>query len=144
MGRMIPVNALRIAALAALSLLSAATAHAASRINVGLSQGARMMVGGSAANVVVANPAIADVTVVDAHSIVVLGKSYGSTQIMVMDSSGRLLLDSIVTVTAPQEGHMTYYRGPTSPSEFDCSPRCEATSDKTQGAAAPAPSGAPG
>ncbi len=133
MGRTIPVNALRGAALAALALLSAAAADATSRVNVGLSQGVRLMVGGPAANVVVSNPAIADVTVVDAHSVIVLGKSYGTTQVMVMDTTGRLLLDSIVTVSAPQEGRMTYYRGPAAPVEFDCSPRCQSISEKTQG-----------
>ncbi len=74
MGRTTQVKALRVAGLAVLALLSAAVAQAASRVNVGLSQGVRLMVGGSAASVVVSNPAIADVTVVDAHSIIVLGK----------------------------------------------------------------------
>jgi Flp pilus assembly secretin CpaC len=129
MGRTVPVKAFRVAVLSALALLSAATAHAASRVNVGISQGVRLMVAGSAANVVVSNPAIADVTVVDAHSIIVLGKGYGATQIMVMDSTGRLLLDSVVTVTAPSEGQMTLYRG-SAPQQFNCSPRCEADSAK--------------
>ena len=126
----------RAALLAALSLLSvAATAQAASRVTVGINQGLRLSVGGSAANVVVANPAIADVTVVDAHSVIILGKGYGTTQVMVLDSTGRLLMDSIVTVNAPAEGQMTVYRGPAA-QQYDCSPRCEADGAKSAPAAA--------
>jgi Flp pilus assembly secretin CpaC len=136
MGRTPLFFAKHAAFLAVLSLLGAATAaHAASRVTVGINQGLRLSVGGSAANVVVANPAIADVTVVDAHSVIILGKGYGTTQIMVLDSTGRLLMDSIVTVNAPSEGQMTVYRGPTA-QQYDCSPRCEADSAKP-GAAAP-------
>jgi Flp pilus assembly secretin CpaC len=128
------------AILAALGLLSAAAAaQAASRVTVGINQGLRLQVGGSAANVVVANPAIADVTVVDAHSVIILGKGYGTTQIMVLDSTGRLLMDSIVTVNAPAEGQMTVYRGPLA-QQYDCSPRCEADGAKAGAPAAAAPS----
>ena len=136
MGRTPLFTAKRAALLAALSLLSAATAaQAASHVNVGLNQGLRLQVGGSAANVVIANPAIADVTVVDAHSVIILGKGYGTTQVMVLDSTGRLLMDSIVTVNAPAEGQMTVYRGPLA-QQYDCSPRCEVDSAKSAPAAA--------
>jgi Flp pilus assembly secretin CpaC len=127
------------AILAALGLLSAAAAvHAASRVTVGINQGLRLQVGGSAANVVIANPAIADVTVVDAHSVIILGKGYGTTQIMVLDSTGRLLMDRIVTVNAPAEGQMTVYRGPLA-QQYDCSPRCEADGAKPGATSAPSP-----
>src|SRR5665213_1448598 len=123
MGRTPLFTAKHAAFLAAISLLSATTAaQAASHVNVGLNQGLRLAVGGSAANVVIANPAIADVTVVDAHSVIVLGKGYGTTQIMVLDSTGRLLMDSIVTVNAPPERQMTVYRGSLA-QQCDCSPR---------------------
>ena len=139
MGRTPLFTAKPAAFLAAVSLLSAATAaQAASHVNVGINQGLRLPVGGSAANVVIANPAIADVTVVDAHSVIILGKGYGTTQIMVLDSAGRLLMDSIVTVNAPAEGQMTVYRGPAA-QQYDCSPRCEADSAKSTASAAPSP-----
>ena len=124
------------AALAVFLLWGAAVAHAASRVNVGLNQGVRLQVAGAAANVVVSNPTIADVTMVDSHSVIVLGKGYGTTQIMVMDLAGHLLLDSVVTVNAPSEGQMTIYRGGV-PQQYNCSPRCEADSAKAAAAAAP-------
>ena len=126
MGRTASLVAFALA-LAAFGI--AAPASAASLANVGLNQSLRLPIGGSVANVVVSNPAIADVTVVDGHSVIVVGKGYGTTQIMVLDAVGRLLLDSIVTVTAPPQGQMTLYRGP-APQQFNCSPRCEADSTK--------------
>ena len=137
MGRSIRNTLTGAAALAALALPSVA-ADAATRANVGLNQSLRMSVGGSAASVVVSNPAIADVTVVDSHSVIVIGKGYGTTQIMVMDSTGRVLLDSVVTVSAPLEGQMTLFRGVTG-QQYNCTPRCELDSS-SKAAAAPAPS----
>jgi Flp pilus assembly secretin CpaC len=125
-------NALiRAAVLAAIALIGA-TADAASRTNVGLNQSLRIGVNGSAANVVISNATVADVTVVDAHSVIVQGKSYGTTQIMVFDTTGRLLLDSVVTVTAPAEGLVTLYRGGVA-QQYNCSPRCEADTSRASG-----------
>jgi Flp pilus assembly secretin CpaC len=121
--------------LALLVTMSAATVDAATRVSVGVNQSLRMGVAGQAGNVVVGNAAIADVTVVDSHSVIVQGKGYGSTQIMVLDINGRVLLDSIVTVTAPSEGQMTLYRGST-PRQFSCSPRCELDSSSRGGSGA--------
>ena len=96
MGRSTRTNVFPAAAIAVAALFAPRRGLAPRRtITVGINQGLRLQVGGSAANVVVANPAIADVTVVDAHSVIVMGKGYGTTQIMVLDSTGRLLMDSM-------------------------------------------------
>jgi Flp pilus assembly secretin CpaC len=130
MARPTRITVIGAAAFAVLVLLGGFAASAATRVNVGLSQSLRMSVKGSASSVVVSNPTIADVTVVDAHSVIVLGKGYGATQIMVFDMKGRLLLDSVVTVTAPQQDQITLHRGVTA-NEFTCSPRCEPDSAKS-------------
>jgi Flp pilus assembly secretin CpaC len=131
---------IRLAALAALALVGV-TADAASRVNVGLNQSLHLGVRGVAANVVVSNTAIADVTMVDTHSVIVIGKGYGATQIMVLDHNGRVLLDSVVTVTAP-EGQMTLYRGGAS-QQYNCTPRCEQDSTKASSGGGSAASSAP-
>jgi hypothetical protein len=79
-----------------------------------------------------------DVTMIDAHSVIVTGKGYGATQVMVLNHAGRMLLDSRVTVSAPDDGHLTLYRGG-APSEFSCSPRCQALGPKAAAPAAAAP-----
>ena len=132
---------IRLAALAALAL-AGVTADAAAHVNVGLNQSLRLAVHGAAANVVVANSAIADVTVVDAHSVIVMGKGYGTTQILVLDSTGHSLLDTAVSVTAPSEDQLTLYRG-TVPQQYSCTPRCEADKLHEPGPTSSAASGAP-
>jgi Flp pilus assembly secretin CpaC len=132
----------RTAVLAAALLSFGAAAAAASRLDVEINQSRRIGLRGAAANVVVGDPTIADVTMLDAHSVIVTGKGYGSTQVMVMDRAGRMLLDSHVAVRAPDDGRLTLYRG-VAASEFSCSPRCEAVGGKAgapaAAAAAPAP-----
>jgi Flp pilus assembly secretin CpaC len=129
----------RIAILAAALLSAGGAAAAASRLDVDINQSRRIVLRGAAANVVVGDPAIADVTMVDAHSVIVTGKGYGSTEVMVTDRGGRMLLDSRVAVSAPDDGRLTLHRG-IAASEFACSPRCEAMAGKN---AAAAPAAAP-
>ena len=76
-------------------------------------------------NVIVANPTIADVTIIDAHSVVIVGKGFGETEVMVTDHAGRTLLDSNVAVgKAEGGGQVTVYRGVAS-EDLSCSPRCQ-------------------
>jgi Flp pilus assembly secretin CpaC len=124
------------AASLALAVLGVTRADAAPLINVGMNQAVRIPIGGSVANVVVTNPAIADVTVVDAHNVIVIGKAYGLSEVMVLDVNGRLLLDNMVNVAAPTESVLTVYRGAT-PSHFFCAPRCEALTPPSQNGSAP-------
>ncbi|HEX4179864.1 MAG TPA: pilus assembly protein N-terminal domain-containing protein [Caulobacteraceae bacterium] len=140
-------TAVRLAALVGLAALALTgmAADAASRVSVGVNQSVHLGVRGVAANVVISNPAVADVTMTDTHSIIVIGKGYGTTQVTVTDSAGHVLLDSVITVTSLLEGQMTLYRGGI-PQRYNCAPRCEADSSDKQaggGASAPAASGAP-
>jgi len=79
---------------------------------VGMNEGRRVILHGSAANVVVANPAVADVTMVDSHSIIILGRGYGATAIMVLDRNGRVLFDGHVRVSPPEQGLVTMHCHP--------------------------------
>jgi Flp pilus assembly secretin CpaC len=121
----------------------AGSALAASVLHVGVSESRRVVLHGSAANVIVADPTVADVAMVDAHSVIVIGRGYGATSVMVLDHSGRTLLDSRVVVSAPEEGRVTLHRGAAA-AEFACSPRCQATGvvTTTSQTAGPSPMGA--
>jgi putative type II/III system pilus formation protein len=117
------------------TLLSAGSACAAG-ITVDLNGSRRVPLHGAAANVFVADPAVADVTMIDAHSVVVIGKGYGVTQVLVTDHGGRTLLDSSVAVLGSDAGRVTVFRGQAA-QDYHCSSRCE-TMD------GPAPLVAPG
>ncbi|MDO8902859.1 MAG: pilus assembly protein N-terminal domain-containing protein [Phenylobacterium sp.] len=113
----------RLAVCAILSLM-VATPAAASSLSVRLDQGAKVRLPGAARNVVVANPRIADVSLLGPQDLVVVGKGYGITNVVVTDAAGRVLFDRDVVVSAPEYGQMSYIRGGQSRT-FSCSPRCE-------------------
>jgi len=114
------------------ALLAAGAAQAAGGgVTVGLNGSVRVPFAGVAANVVVANPSVVDVTMIDAHSVVLIGKGYGATQILVTDRNGRTLMDRHVAVVGADESRVSYFRGPTDV-EYDCTTRCEALSGSQQ------------
>jgi hypothetical protein len=110
--------------LAFATLLSAGQAMAAAITTVDLNESRRVMLHGTAANVFVADPAVADVAMIDSHSVIVLGKGYGVTQVLVTDHSGHTLLDSVVAVIGSEAGRVTVYRGQAA-QDYHCSSRCE-------------------
>jgi len=90
-----------------------------------LNQSRRIVLRGAAANIIIGDPTVADVTLIDAHSVILQGKGYGSTNVLVLDRAGRTLLDDRVMVAAPEGGVVTLHRGASSV-EYSCSPRCQA------------------
>jgi Flp pilus assembly secretin CpaC len=131
-----------ILVLAAIFVGDTAIAAASGGLAVELNRSRRVVLPGTPANISVADPTIADVTVIDARSVVVIGKSYGITDIIVSDHSGRLLMDSRVTVVPPETQRLTVYRGVT-PTEYTCLTRCQsegeaAASSASSSAAGPA------
>ncbi len=119
--------------LAFATLLSAGQALAATITTVDLNQSRRVMLHGAAANVFVADPAVADVTMIDSHSVIVLGKGYGVTQVLVTDHAGHTLLDSVVAVVGSDAGRVTVYRGEAA-QDYHCSSRCETMNGAAPGA----------
>ena len=140
MGRTISADLFRAVVIAGVAVLGASAAAAAPTVSVGLNQGLRIPVAGTVANVVVTNPAIADVTVVDSHNVIIIGKGYGLAEVMVMDGGGRLLLDDNVNVALPLDAVRTVYHGSV-PQHYYCTPTCfaaPASSPQSGGASAAA------
>jgi len=79
-------------------------------IMVPINHATRINVRGVAASVVVGNPSIASVTVVDTHTLYIMGRGPGSTNVVVLDKSGRTLFTQDVTVSA-SGAHISLYRG---------------------------------
>ena len=65
----------------------------------------------AAHQVVVGNPAIADVTVQSARNLTLFGKYPGGTTLMVTDAAGKLILDAVVVVTAGSSEAVTLRYG---------------------------------
>ena len=111
--------------LAALASLLAGSAWADSMV-VNLDQSVRLSLPGAARDIVVSNPTVADVSLLTPTSLVVLGKGYGITNLMVVDASGRTLLDREVVVGSSDANRVSFYRGP-NVTNYACAGRCERT-----------------
>jgi Pilus formation protein N terminal region len=121
---------------------AASTAQAESTV-IHLNQSRRIVLRGTAANIIIGDSSVADVTVLDAHSVILQGKGYGSTDVLVMDRGGRTLLDDHVIVGAAEGGVVTLHRGVNSV-EYSCSPRCQALAPpKENGGGGGSPGGSP-
>lgn len=76
------------------------------------------------ATIVIGNPLIADATSQKNGVLVVTGKSFGSTNIMLLDASGAVLSETLVHVKRANDGVLVVQRGVKRES-FTCNPRCE-------------------
>jgi Flp pilus assembly secretin CpaC len=78
------------------------------------------------ATVYVGNPSIADITVIDSRRVFLLGKSFGTTNIVALDSKGNATMSQRVTVYGRPGGTVTLHRG-AAQFTFACAQtRCEA------------------
>ena len=119
-------------ALAAASAVAVAGPAAAASMVVPIDQQIRLNVPGASYSVLVGNPAVADVTVVDSHTLYVAGRGYGVTDVSVLDRDGRVLYAGDVVVTSPDAGRVSVYRG-SARSDMACAPACQVTTRSTGG-----------
>jgi len=92
------------------ALFAACGPAAAEGLTVSLDQVERVHLRGSAADVVIGNPGIADVALIDARTLVITGKGPGTTSLVVFDRARRVLFDGPVSVRA-RAGHVGMVRG---------------------------------
>jgi len=77
-----------------------------------------------ASTVIIGNPGIADATVQDNTTLVITGKSFGVTNLIVLDDKGDSIADALLTVKGERVNAVTVYRR-TARETFSCSPNCE-------------------
>ena len=81
-----------------------------------------------AQTLVIGNPLIADVTMLRNNQLMVItGKSFGTTNLIVLDASGSQVGESMITVVHPND-KLVVYRGPHRES-YACNPDCMAAVD---------------
>lgn len=121
-----------IASAIAALLVCAPTVAAAAPLVLGLGEGEAVRLSGPARNVVVGDPDIADVSMTGPRDLVVLGRGYGSTSIVVTAQDGRLLFSREIVVGGEAPGEMAYVRGGETRS-YNCAPVCRAADKEAQG-----------
>jgi len=73
--------------------------------------------------VIVGNPSIADATIQDNQTLVITGRSYGTTNLIVLDSSGQSIADETLTVEPSNDQVVTIYRRALRQT-LSCTPDC--------------------
>ena len=77
------------------------------------------------ATVYVGNPAIADINMIDARHAFVLGKSFGTTNIIALDHFGRQVSNTFVSVSGSNGATVTLMKGATQTTLACGGRRCE-------------------
>ncbi len=77
------------------------------------------------ATVYVGNPAIADINMIDARHAFVLGKSYGTTNMIALDHYGRQVSNTFISVSGSNGASVTLMKGATQTTLACSGSRCE-------------------
>jgi hypothetical protein len=121
------VRSLFITTLAAVASVTASAAFARSAaLDVHIDENTVVDLAAPAGNVVIGNPAIADVNLINPRRMAILGRSYGLTNIIVLDQMGRAIFRREINVAAAPTGRISLYRG-VYVNNFACAPHCERT-----------------
>jgi hypothetical protein len=115
-------------ATAALLVLSAAQPANAQKANgpdvvVMVDQAALVTLDRPAAEIIVGNPSIVDVAVQSGKVLVATGKSFGETNLIVLDADGKVVVNRRLIVQEPRVGFVTMYRG-SARQTLHCAPYC--------------------
>jgi hypothetical protein len=111
----------------ALALLGSIAAHAdAGGIVVSLDRARIVKVPAGTQTLIIGNPLVADVTMLKGNgSMVVSGRSFGTTNLISLDSSGNAIDETTIKVIASNQS-LVVLRG-TSQESYSCNPRCAPT-----------------
>lgn len=129
-----------VAALAAVSMFAAAGAAHARDIRVALDQAFPIRLSEAAEGVAIGNPTIAGVSVQNDRFLFVTGRSYGSTNLVVVGANGRVLYSGRVVVTPDETDVVMITRG-TDTARLECTPLCRPRPDIGDGDASQAING---
>jgi Flp pilus assembly secretin CpaC len=105
---------------------SVAPALAGSGIEVVMNQAKIVKLSRPADTIVIGNPAIADASVQDASTIVLTGKGFGVTNLVILDQEGGPIIDEQVTVVRQDASSVRIYRR-AEVQTMSCTPYCESS-----------------
>lgn len=100
------------------------TALADTGIGVTMNEAKIVKLARPADTIIVGNPAIADASVQDSRTLVLTGKGFGTTNLVVLDTSGSPIIDEQVTVSRFDANSVRIYRR-AEMQTLSCTPYCE-------------------
>ncbi|MGG7519164.1 pilus assembly protein N-terminal domain-containing protein [Allorhizobium undicola] len=74
--------------------------------------------------VIIGNDKVADATVADSRTIVLTGRSFGTTNLILLDESGHAIVDERILVSIDEGNTVRMYKQ-TSRTVLSCTPNCE-------------------
>ena len=113
-------------AILALALGAAGGAMAETGIQVVMNQAKIVKLARPADTIVIGNPAIADASVQDPTTVVLTGKGFGVTNLVILDSEGAPVVDEQVFVTRGDARSVRIYRR-ADIQTLSCTPLCESS-----------------
>jgi Flp pilus assembly secretin CpaC len=125
MAREIMLRALSAAALFAIGATGIAAAADAG-IQVEMNQAKIVKLARPADTIVVGNPAIADAAVQDSSTIILTGKGFGVTNLVILDNDGNPIVDEQVIVVRQAASSVRVYRR-ADIQTLSCTPYCESS-----------------
>ncbi len=133
-------NALALLLAAATMILVGAVADIASAaaddnglLRVYMNQARVLRLDRPVAKVIIGNSNVADATVADPKTIVLTGRSYGTTNLVLLDSEGNAIADERILVSIDEGNTVRVFRQ-TERSVLSCTPNCEQHSSGGTGA----------
>lgn len=121
-----PGSALRVAALAAAMLALPGAALAESGIKIIMNQAKILKLERPADTIVIGNSEIADASVQDSETVVITGRGFGVTNLVVLDNDGNPVIDEQVTVSRQAADSVRVYRR-SEVQTLSCTPFCESS-----------------
>lgn len=85
--------------------------------------------------VIIGNSDVADATVADAKTVVLTGRSFGTTNLVILDQDGNAIVDERILVSIDEGNTVRVYKQ-TMRTVFSCSPNCERHAERQEAAQA--------
>ncbi|RYE60249.1 MAG: pilus assembly protein CpaC [Hyphomicrobiales bacterium] len=109
-----------------IAVVPAAAEGTASPVSVKVNMARILRISAPANTVIIGNPRVADVTIQDPQTLVLTGKSYGQTNMIVLDARGNAIADTLIEVVQAQADIVTVYMG-AARTTLACAPVCQPT-----------------
>lgn len=125
MGRSIRrLAAIALSGVMLTGLAGATTALADAGINILMNQAKILKLARPADTIIIGNPQIADASVQDSSTIILTGRGFGVTNLVVIDTDGMPLMDEQVIVSRGTANSVRVYRR-ADVQTLSCTPYCE-------------------
>ncbi|MCB1546469.1 MAG: pilus assembly protein N-terminal domain-containing protein [Hyphomicrobiaceae bacterium] len=81
----------------------------------------------AASDIIIGNPSIADVSIQGGTLLVITGKTFGTTNVIALDSEQKVIRDQRVLVTRDDTKMVSLHQGSVGRTTYTCAPRCHVT-----------------